>query len=121
MLLKSLLAFLLGGFLCIIVQIIIDKTAITPPRILVGAVVFGVALEGLGFYEPIKNIFGCGISLPLVGFGAVLAKGTREAVLSEGALGILTGGLRAGAAGITAALLFAVLAAIFFRGRAKRM
>ncbi len=121
MLIKSLLAFLLGGLLCVIVQIIIDKTALTPPKILVFAVVLGVLLEAIGVYEPIKNIFGCGISLPLIGFGAVLGKGVREAVLSEGALGILSGGLRAGAAGITAALLFGILASLFFRGRAKRM
>ena len=121
MLAKSLLSFLLGGILCVIVQIIIDKTAITPPKILVGAVVLGVALEGIGIYEPIKSVFGCGISRPLIGFGAVLGKGAKEAVFSEGALGILTGGLRAGAAGITAALLFAFLAALFFRPRAKRM
>ena len=121
MLIKSLLAFLLGGLLCVIVQIIIDKTSITPPKILVGAVVFGVLLEALNFYDPLKKIFGCGISLPLVGFGAVLGKGSREAVLSEGALGILTGGMAAGAAGITAAILFAVLASLFFRSRSKRM
>ena len=102
MLVKSLLAFLLGGILCVIVQIIIDKTAVMPPRILVGAVVFGVFLEAITLYDPIKEIFGCGISVPLVGFGAVLAKGVREAILKEGALGILTGGLTAGAAGISA-------------------
>ena len=121
MLIKSLLAFLLGGLLCVIVQIIIDKTAITPPKILVGAVVLGVLLEALNFYEPLKEIFGCGISLPLIGFGAVLGKGAREAVLKDGALGILTGGMTAGAAGITAAMLFAFLSSLFFRSRSKRM
>ena len=121
MLVKSLLAFLLGGILCVIVQIIIDKTALMPPRILVGAVVFGVFLEAITVYDPIKEIFGCGISVPLVGFGAVLAKGVREAVSREGALGILTGGLTAGAAGISAALLFAFLASLLFRSRPKRM
>jgi stage V sporulation protein AE len=121
MLLKSLLAFLLGGLLCVIVQIIIDKTTIMAPRILVGAVIFGVFLEAICFYDPLKEIFGCGISVPLVGFGAVLAKGAREAIINSGALGILTGGLTAGAAGISAALLFAFLSALFFRSRPKRM
>ncbi len=121
MLTKALLAFLLGGLLCVIVQIIIDKTTLMPPRILVFAVILGVFLEAIGVYEPIKSIFGCGISVPLLGFGAVLAKGVREAVLSEGALGILGGGLAAGAAGISAALLCAFLAAVFFRSRPKRM
>ncbi len=121
MLTKALLAFLLGGLLCVIVQIIIDKTTLMPPRILVCAVVIGVLLEAIGVYEPIKNIFGCGISVPLFGFGAVLAKGVKKEILSKGALGILTGGLTAGAAGISAALLCAFLATLFFRSRPKRM
>lgn len=121
MLVKSLLAFLLGGLLCVIVQIIIDKTAVMPPRILVFAVIFGVLLEAVKIYDPIKNIFGCGISVPLLGFGAVLGKGVSKAVAEKGAIGILTGGLTAGAAGISAALLFACLAAFFFRSRPKRM
>ena len=121
MLIKSLLAFLLGGLLCVIVQIIIDKTAVMPPRILVFAVMFGVFLQAVGIYEPIQKIFGCGISVPLFGFGAVLAKGVEKAILEKGALGILTGGLTAGAGGITAAILFACLAAFFFRSRPKRM
>ena len=104
-----------------IVQIIIDKTAIMPPRILVFAVMLGVLLEAIGIYDPIKKIFGCGISVPLFGFGAVLGKGVEKAVLEKGALGILTGGLTAGAAGISAALLAACLAAFFFRSRPKRM
>ena len=121
MLIKSLLAFLLGGVLCAIVQIIIDKTAIMPPRILVSAVVIGVFLEAIGIYDPIKEIFGCGISVPLFGFGAVLGKGVREAILRDGAIGILSGGLAAGAAGISAALLFAFLTSLFFRSRPKQM
>ena len=121
MLIKSLLAFLLGGLLCVIVQIIIDKTAVMPPRILVFAVIFGVFLEAVQFFDPLKKIFGCGISVPLVGFGAVLGKGVAKAVAERGALGILTGGLTAGAAGISAALLTACLAAFFFRSRPKRM
>ena len=121
MLVKSLFAFLLGGLLCVIVQIIIDKTAVMPPRILVSAVVLGVFLEAVKIYDPIKNIFGCGISVPLFGFGAVLGKGVARAVAEKGALGILTGGLTAGAAGISAALLCACLAAFFFRSRPKRM
>ncbi|MBP3590926.1 MAG: SpoVA/SpoVAEb family sporulation membrane protein [Clostridia bacterium] len=121
MLVKSLLAFLLGGILCVIVQIIIDKTAVMPPRILVFAVVFGVFLQAIRIFDPIKEIFGCGISVPLVGFGAVLGKGVEEAVSEMGALGILTGPLTAGAAGISAALLFACIAAFFFRSSPKRM
>jgi stage V sporulation protein AE len=121
MLLKSLLAFLLGGLLCVIVQIIIDKTTLMPPRILVFSVIFGVFLDAIGIYDPIKSVFGCGISVPLVGFGAVLAGGVREAVTRDGAIGILTGGLQAGAAGICAALLFAFLATLFFRSRPKGM
>lgn len=121
MLLKLLLVFLFGGFLCVVMQIIIDKTHITPPKILVGAVVFGVLLEAIGVFAPLKNIFGNGITLPLVGFGAVLARGVREAILEKGAIGIISGGLSAGAAGITAALLFAFLATLFFRPGAKRM
>jgi stage V sporulation protein AE len=121
MLTKALLAFLFGGALCVIVQIIIDKTAVMPPRILVFAVVFGVFLEAIGVYEPIKEIFGCGISVPLLGFGAVLAEGVSLAVSQKGALGILTGGLTAGAAGISAAVFCALIAALFFRSRPKRM
>ena len=121
MLIKSLLAFLLGGLLCVIVQIIIDKTAITPPKILVGAVVLGVLLEALNFYEPIKEIFGCGISLPLIGFGANIAKGVREAIDKEGILGILTGGLSSSAAGISAALLAGFLSSLLFKTGSKRM
>ena len=121
MLIKSLLAFLLGGLLCVIVQIIIDKTTVTPPRILVGAVVLGVLLEAIGIFEPIKKIFGCGISVPLVGFGAVLGKGVKKAVAESGALGILTGGFTSGAAGIASALLFSCLYAFLFTSRPKRM
>lgn len=121
MLIKALLAFLFGGALCAIVQIIIDKTAIMPPRILVFAVVFGVFLDAIGVYDPIKNIFGCGISVPLFGFGAVLSKGVFRAIAEKGALGILTGGLTAGAAGISAAVFCALIAAFFFRSKPKRM
>lgn len=121
MLTKALLAFLFGGVLCVIVQIIIDKTTVMPPRILVFAVIFGVILEGVGVYDPIKSIFGCGVSVPLLGFGAVLGKGVKKAIAEQGAIGILTGGLTAGAAGICAAVLCALLASFFFRSRPKRM
>ena len=121
MLTKALLAFLFGGALCLVVQIIIDKTAIMPPRILVFAVVFGVFLDAVKIYDPIKEIFGCGISVPLFGFGAVLSKGVFRAVAEKGALGILTGGLTAGAAGISAAVFCALIATFFFRSRPKRM
>ena len=112
-------AFLLGGALCAVAQVLIDKTRLTPARILVLYVVAGVVLSGLGLYEPLADWGGAGASVPLTGFGHTLAKGVREAVAEEGWLGVLTGGLRAGAGGVAAAIVFGYLAARLFSSRDK--
>lgn len=112
-------AFLVGGFLCAIAQVIIDKTKLTPARILVSYVVTGVILGGLGLYEPLVNFAGAGATVPLTGFGYALANGVRKAVEEQGFLGILTGGLAACAGGITAAMVAGLLASSFFRARDK--
>ena len=112
-------AFLVGGVLCLIGQILIDKTKLTPARILVGYVVAGVILGALGLYQSIIDFAGAGASVPLTGFGATLAKGVKEAVEQSGALGILTGGLKAAAGGITAAIVFGLLAGILFKPKDK--
>lgn len=112
-------AFLLGGVLCVIGQILIDKTKLTPARILVLYVVAGVALGGLGLYQPLVDWGGAGATVPLTGFGNTLAKGVRDAVDEQGLLGVVTGGLKATAGGITAAILFGTLAAVFFKPKDK--
>ena len=112
-------AFLIGGALCAIGQIFIDKTKLTPARILVGFVVGGVVLSGLGFYEPLVEFAGAGATVPLSGFGHTLAKGVRSAVAEKGFLGIFTGGLSATAGGISAAILFGFLIALFFKPKDK--
>ena len=112
-------AFICGGILCAIGQILIDKTKLTPARILVGYVVAGVILGALGLYQSIIDFAGAGASVPLTGFGATLAKGVKEAVEQSGALGILTGGLKAAAGGITAAIVFGLLAGILFKPKDK--
>ena len=113
------IAFLVGGFLCAIAQVIIDKTKLTPARILVSYVVTGVILGGLGLYEPLVNFAGAGATVPLTGFGYALANGVRKAVEEQGFLGILTGGLAACAGGITAAMVAGLIASFFFRARDK--
>ena len=112
-------AFVIGGLFCLIGQILIDKTTLTPARILVGYVVAGVILGALGLYQPILDFAGAGASVPLTGFGATLAKGVKEAVDESGALGILTGGLKATAGGISAAIIFGLLAGILFKPKDK--
>ena len=112
-------AFAVGGGLCLIGQILIDKTRWTPARILVSYVVLGVILGGLGVYEPLSDFAGAGATVPLTGFGNTLAKGVREAVDQQGFLGIFTGGLKATAGGITAAITAGLLAALLFRPRDK--
>ena len=112
-------AFLVGGILCVIAQILIDKTKLTPARILVLYVVAGVILGGLGIYEPLVELAGNGAATPLTGFGYLIAKGVREAVEEKGLLGALTGGLSASAGGIAAALVFGYLAALIFKGKPK--
>lgn len=101
-------AFLVGGALCVIGQILIDRTSLTPARILTGYVVTGVILSALGLYGPLADFAGAGASVPLLGFGHLLAQGVRQAVEEQGLLGCLTGGLQAGAAGIAASLLCGV-------------
>ena len=112
-------AFLVGGCLCFIGQILIDKTTLTPARILVSYVVAGVVLGALGLYQPIIDFAGAGASVPLTGFGATLAKGVKEAVDKDGFLGILTGGLTASAGGICAAIVFGLLASLLFKPKDK--
>ena len=112
-------AFLVGGLLCAAGQILIDKTKLTPARILVLYVVAGVLLGALGVYETLVDFAGAGATVPLTGFGYNLAKGVREAVAEEGFLGIFTGGFRAAAGGVTAAMIFGVLAALLFKPKDK--
>ena len=113
-------AFLCGGALCAIGQILIDKTKLTPARILTGYVVAGVILSALGLYQPLVDWAGAGATVPLTGFGHTIAKGVKKAVLKDGWLGVLTGGLTASAGGITAAVVFAVLMALIFKAGNKR-
>ena len=105
-------AFLIGGTICVVGQILIDRTKLTPARILVCYVVLGVILGGTGVYEKLVDFAGAGATVPLTGFGNTLAKGVREAVQEQGVLGALTGGLKATAGGITAAVFFGFLAAL---------
>lgn len=112
-------AFVLGGLLCAVGQILIDKTKLTPARILTGYVVTGVILGGLGVYQKLVDWGGAGATVPLTGFGYLLAKGVKQAVQEQGWLGCLTGGLTSAAGGITAAIFFGLLVALLFRARDK--
>ena len=112
-------AFLVGGLLCAIGQVLIDYTKLTPARILVSYVVAGVILGGIGVYKPLVEFAGAGATVPLTGFGYLLAKGVKEAVTSQGLLGVMTSGLTAAAAGIAAAIVFGFLTALFFRSGDK--
>lgn len=112
-------AFLVGGTLCLIGQILIDKTSLTPARILTGYVVAGVVLSAIGVYGALADFGGAGASVPLSGFGHLMAQGVRDAVDSEGAMGILTGALSAAAAGVSAAIIFSLLAGLFSRPKEK--
>ena len=118
---ELLLVFIFGGIVCSIAQVLIDLTKLTPARILVLYVCLGVLIYGIGLYEPLFQSFGAGISVPLLGFGANIARGVKEAIDSTGPIGILTGGLSSSAAGITAALLFGFLASLLFKPKPKRM
>lgn len=113
-------AFLVGGAICAVGQVLIDYTKLTPARILTSFVVIGVILSAFGWYEPLVEFAGAGASVPLTGFGNLLAKGVREAIGEDGALGIVTGGLTSAAGGITAALVAGLLAAACFKKRMKR-
>ncbi len=108
-------AFVVGGVICIVGQLLIDFTKLTPARILTGFVVAGVILSALGVYKPLADFAGAGASVPLTGFGHLLAEGIRKAISSDGLLGIFTGGLTAAAGGVTAALLFGLGASLLFR------
>ena len=112
-------AFAVGGALCVIAQILIDKTALTPARILVSYVCCGVLLTGLGIYEPLVRAAGCGATTPLTGFGYSIATGVREAVDQRGAVGILTGGLSATSGGITVTMVMALTMALLFKSKQK--
>ncbi|MBR6617852.1 MAG: stage V sporulation protein AE [Oscillospiraceae bacterium] len=120
MLTDLLKAFLIGGAICAVGQVLIDYTKLTPARILTAFVVLGVTLSARGLYEPLTEFAGAGATVPLTGFGNLLAKGVREAIDEDGALGILTGGLTSAAGGITAALVAGLLAAACFKKRMKR-
>ena len=112
-------AFLIGGALCVIAQILIDKTALSPARTLVAYVVAGVLLGAIGLYEPIVKLAGAGATVPLTGFGYLISKGVREAVEEKGLLGALTGPLTSAAGGIAASLVFGYLACLIFKGKPK--
>lgn len=112
-------AFVFGGAICVIGQLLIDLTGLTPARILTSFVVIGVILGNLGLYEPLVEIFGCGATIPICGFGNTLAKGVEKAVSEKGFLGIFTGPLTSAAAGIGAAVIFGWIAAVIFKPKPK--
>lgn len=112
-------AFVIGGLLCVIGQILIDKTKLTPARILISYVVLGVFLSGIGLYEKLVEFAGAGATVPLTGFGHALAKGVKEAIDDNGFLGVFLGGLRATAGGITAAITAGLVMSLIFRPKDK--
>ncbi len=118
--LDYLFAFLVGGTVCLFAQLLIDLTKLTPARILVIYVVLGVFLGAVGLFEPLADFAGCGITVPLVGFGGNVARGVRESVSESGLIGALTGGLSAASGGTAAALCFGYLVALFCNARPKR-
>lgn len=113
-------AFIIGGFICVIGQMLIDKTKLTPARILVMFVCIGAFMELFNLYKPIIEFAGAGGSVPLTGFGAVLTQGVKKAVDERGLIGVITGGLTASSAGITASLLFGLLVSLIFKSKAKK-
>ncbi len=121
MLLKPFLAFLIGGLICVTVQILIDKTSLTPSKILVFLVCTGVLLGSLGLYEPLFKMFGCGVSVPIIGFGGNIAKGVREAVMKDGFFGALAGSFTAAAVGCSVSLLAGFISSLLSRGKSKRL
>ena len=112
-------AFLVGGLLCVVAQILIDKTKLTPARILVSYVVAGVFLGAVGVYKPIVDFAGAGATVPLTGFGYLISDGVRRAVDEQGLIGAFTGGLAAASGGIAAALIFGYGAAVLFKGNRR--
>lgn len=117
--LQLLKAFVVGGLICVVGQILIDKTKLTPARILVTFVVLGIILSTFGWYQPLVDFAGAGATVPLTGFGHVLAKGVKKAVAEDGLLGILTGGLTSSAGGITASIVCGVLVALIFKPKSR--
>ena len=113
------MAFLIGGLICVVGQLLIDLTKLTPARILVTFVVLGVILEAVGLYQPLVDLAGCGATVPLTGFGYTLAKGTKDIVGEQGWLGIFTGPLTAGAAGIATAIISGLVVALVTKPRSK--
>lgn len=116
---QYLYAFLVGGALCLIGQVLIDRTSLTPARILTGFVVAGVVLSAVGLYEPLAELAGAGATVPLSGFGHLMAQGVRDAVDRDGAVGILTGAFTASAAGIAAAVVFSLMAGLLGKPKEK--
>ena len=112
-------AFLVGGAFCALAQVLIDRTKLTPARILVTYVVCGVLLGALGFYKPLIDFAGEGAALPISGFGYLISRGVREAIDQKGFIGILTGGITACAGGITAAMFFALVASFIFKSKPR--
>ncbi len=112
-------AFLVGGLICAIGQVLIDYTKLTPARILVSFVVTGVVFGGLGLYQPLLDFAGAGASIPLTGFGSLLAKGVREGVAQKGFLGVLSGGLSASSAGVGAAIFCALITGLISKSKDK--
>lgn len=112
-------AFIIGGLFCAVGQVLIDYTKLTPARILTAYVVAGVILGALGWYKPLVDFAGAGASVPLTGFGNVLVEGVKKAVDENGFIGIFTGGLTGAAGGITAAMIFALIAALCFKSKEK--
>lgn len=112
-------AFVVGGAFCVIAQILIDKTKLTPARILVSYVVIGVILGAVGVYKPLAEFAGAGASTPLTGFGYIISKGVKEAVEKDGLLGALTGGMTSSAGGITAALFLGLIASLIFSSKPR--
>ncbi len=119
LLLRCLWAFLVGGFLCLVGQVLIDYTKLTPARILVSYVVAGVFLTAIGLYQPIVEFAGAGATVPLTGFGYSLAMGVKEAVAQYGVIGVLSGGITATAAGISAAIFFGFIMSLLFKSGDK--
>ncbi len=113
-------AFVVGGVFCVIAQVLIDKTKLTPARILVSYVVLGVLLTGIGVYEPLVEFAGAGATVPLTGFGYTLAKGVQKAVGENGLMGALSGGITGAAAGISAAMVFGLIVAAVFPSHPKK-
>ena len=120
MVMKFVWAFIVGGALCVIAQILLDKTNLTPARILVSYVVVGVLLGAVGLYSPLVDLAGGGATTPLTGLGYLISKGVRQAVDEKGLIGALTGGLSSAAGGIAAAILCGLLASLIFKNRPRR-